>query len=163
MADMKKKYGNLIIINLYNCSFFQVFGMDLDDTVNVQVVTVPPGKCIRDLNMFSSWYIDMMELISDEGKKLSRVGNVQFNNSTTHSATFGFALDSSEVYRAGLHFHEHFLSGMRGRIMLTQGAPCICDLQFKFTFIPPPLDLKKQYDEVLKNHSASLLDDALHF
>ena len=38
--------------------------------------------------------------------------------------------------------------------MLTEGSPCICDLQFKFTFIPPPLDLKKQYDEVLKNHSA---------
>ena len=148
-----------------NCNdklFFQAFGMDLDDTENVQIVTVPPGKCIRDLNMNSSWYIEMMELISDEGKKLSRVGNSQFNNAT-HSAHFGFALDSSEVYKAGLHFHEHFLSGMRGRIMLTEGAPCICDLQFKFTFIPPPLDLKKQYDEVLKKHSASLLDDTLHF
>ena len=63
-------------------------------------------------------------------------------------------LRKSYLYRAGLHFHEHFLSGMRGRIMLTEGSPCICDLQFKFTFIPPPLDLKKQYDEVLKNHSA---------
>ena len=131
------------------------FGMDLDDTRDVQVIKIPNGKSIRDLNMSSSWYVDMMEFIGDDGKKLGRVGNNLLND-FTHQSHFGFALDSSEVYKAGLHFNEHFLSGMRGRIMITEGLPCICDLQFKFTFIPPPPDLKKHYDEVLKKHNLGL-------
>lgn len=124
-------------------------GMEMGDVINVQTIEIPPGKYIRDINMMTSSYVDRMEFIGDDGKKLNANSRHHLLSSNLGSR-FGFALDSSEVYKAGLHFHEHFLSGMRGRIMLTQGAPCICDLQFKFTFIPPPDNLRKRYEQVLK-------------
>lgn len=137
------------------------FGMSEDDTTDVLSVEIPPGKYVRDINMVTSWYIESMEFICDQGKKLGRFGNDLW--STFHpNSHFGFALDSSEVYKAGLQFHEHFLSGMRGKIMVTEGTPCICDLQFKFTFIPPPDHLKSHYDEIIKQQKdiyTQLLDN----
>ena len=101
----------------------QAFGMDLNDTVQVDSLEVPAGERIKEFVVRSGWYLDAIGFRTDKGKTFGLIGGN------------GGALRNPgvDVVRASDHY---YVEGIQGITVVTQGAPCICEIQCKYVIVP---------------------------
>ena len=101
----------------------KAFGMELHDTVRVDSLEVPVGERIKDFVVRSGWYLDAIGFRTDKGKTFGLIGGN------------GGALRNPgvDVVRASDHY---YVEGIQGITVVSQGAPCICEIQFKYVIVP---------------------------
>jgi len=100
----------------------KAFGMDLHDTVRVDSLEVPVGEHIKEFVVRSGFYIDAIGFKTDKGKTLGLIGG-----------NGGSFKDSGKVVKASDHY---YIDGIQGLTVVTQDAPCICEIQFKYVIVP---------------------------
>ena len=100
----------------------EAFGMDLHDTVQVDSLEVPAGERIKEFVVRSGFYLDAIGFKTDKGKTLGLIGG---NGGALRNA--GVAVKASDHY---------YVEGIQGITVVTQGAPCICEIQFKYVIVP---------------------------
>ena len=96
------------------------FGMESNDTQRVVALEVPENEHIKTFQLRCGWYIDALGFETNKGKKLGLIG--------------GDGGDRMEVNYA-LRDQHHYIDGIKGITLMTQGEPCICELQFKFIYL----------------------------
>ena len=91
-------------------------GMELDDMSNVSSFNLDPDDhIVYPFTLRSGWYIDKIGFHTKKGKVLGPVGG-----------------DGGDIRRQPHNISEcHYLWGILGRTVVTQGAPCIYMLEFK--------------------------------
>ena len=100
----------------------EAFGMDLHDTVQVDSLEVPAGERIKEFVVRSGYYLDAIGFRTDKNKTFGLIGGN------------GGALRSSGVeVKASDHY---YVEGIQGITVVTQGARCICEIQFKYVIVP---------------------------
>ena len=97
------------------------FGMDTDDTLRVDSLEVPPGEHIQTFTLHSGWLIDALGFRTNTGKEFGPIGGEGGNHY--------LKLDHE------MQFQHHYIDGIQGKTVKSQGYPCICDLQFKFVIV----------------------------
>ena len=100
----------------------QAFGMDLDDTVRVDSLEVPVGERIKEFVVRSGWYLDAIGFRTDKGKTLGLIGG---NGGALRNP--GAEVKASDDY---------YIEGIQGITVVSRGAPCICEIQFKYVIVP---------------------------
>ena len=100
----------------------QAFGMDLHDTVRVDSLEVPVGEHIKEFLVRSGFYIDAIGFKTDKGKTLGLIGGN--GGSFQIRGIMGTASDN------------YYVDGIQGITVVTQDAPCICEIQFKYVIVP---------------------------
>ena len=100
----------------------KAFGMDLGDTVQVDSLEVPPGERIKEFVVRSGWYLDAIGFRTDKNKTFGLIGG-----------NGGALRNSGVMVKASNH---HYVEGIQGITVVTQGAPCICEIQFKYVVVP---------------------------
>ena len=100
----------------------QAFGMDLHDTVRVDSLEVPVGEHIKEFVVRSGFYLDAIGFKTDKGKTLGLIGG-----------SGGSLRSSGHMGKGSDHY---YIDGIQGITVVTQDAPCICELQFKFVSVP---------------------------
>ena len=101
----------------------KAFGMDLGDTVQVDSLEVPVGERIKDVVVRSGWYLDAIGFRTDKGKTFGLIGG---NGGALRNA-------GVDVVKAS---DKYYVEGIQGITVVTQGAPCICEIQFKYVVVP---------------------------
>ena len=101
----------------------KAFGMDLGDTVQVDSLEVPVGERIKEFVVRSGWYLDAIGFRTDKGKTFGLIGG---NGGALRNA-------GVDVVKASDHY---YVEGIQGITVVTQGAPCICEIQFKYVIVP---------------------------
>ena len=104
----------------------KAFGMDLGDTVQVDSLEVPVGERIKEFVVRSGWYLDAIGFRTDKGKTFGLIGGNggALRNVEVHSPQHRMASD------------DYYVEGIQGITVVTQGAPCICEIQFKYVIVP---------------------------
>ena len=102
----------------------EAFGMDLHDTVRVDSLEVPVGEHIKEFVVRSGNYIDAIGFKTNKGKSFGLIGGN--GGSLKHSGNWAM--------RASDHY---YVDGIQGLTVVTQDAPCICEIQFKYVIVPP--------------------------
>ena len=100
----------------------KAFGMDLHDTVRVDSLEVPVGEHIKEFVVRSGFYIDAIGFKTNKGKTLGLIGG-----------NGGSFKNSGKVVKASDHY---YIDGIQGLTVVTQDAPCICEIQFKYVIVP---------------------------
>ena len=95
----------------------EAFGMDLHDTVDVDSLEVPVGERIKEFIVRSGYYIDAIGFKTDKDKTLGLIGG-----------DGGGLKNYNDMLTASDHY---YVDGIRGITVVSQGAPCICEIQFK--------------------------------
>ena len=96
----------------------KAFGMDLGDTVRVDSLEVPAGERIKEFVVRSGWYLDAIGFRTDKGKTLGLIGG---NGGDLRNPVV--EVNASDDY---------YVEGIQGITVVSQGAPCICEIQFKY-------------------------------
>ena len=101
----------------------KAFGMELHDTVRVDSLEVPVGEHIKEFVVRSGFYIDAIGFKTNKDKTFGLIGGN------------GGALRNPgvDVVRASDHY---YVEGIQGITVVSQGAPCICEIQFKYVIVP---------------------------
>ena len=111
----------------------QAFGMDLHDTVRVDSLEVPVGEHIKEFLVRSGFYIDAIGFKTDKGKTLGLIGgnggSSQIIGIINNFKDFGEAV-------MGTASDNYYVDGIQGITVVTQDAPCICEIQFKYVIVP---------------------------
>ena len=100
----------------------KAFGMDLGDTVQVDSLEVPVGERIKEFVVRSGWYLDAIGFRTDKGKTLGLIGG---NGGALRNP-------SAEVKASD----DYYIEGIQGITVVSRGAPCICEIQFKYVIVP---------------------------
>ena len=100
----------------------QAFGMDLHDTVRVDSLEVPVGEHIKEFIVRSGFLIDAIGFKTDKGNTLGLIGGN--GDSLRNSANVVTKLD------------HYYVDGIQGITIVTEDAPCICQIQFKYVTVP---------------------------
>ena len=100
----------------------EAFGMDLYDTIQVDSLEVPAGERIKEFIIRSGYYLDAIGFKTDKGKTLGLIGG-----------NGGALRNSGVVVKASDHY---YVEGIQGITVVTKGAPCICEIQFKYVIVP---------------------------
>ena len=100
----------------------KAFGMDLGDTVQVDSLEVPVGERIKEFVVRSGWYLDAIGFRTDKGKTLGLIGG---NGGALRNP--GAEVKASDDY---------YIEGIQGITVVSRGAPCICEIQFKYVIVP---------------------------
>ena len=99
--------------------------MDLHDTVQVDSLEVPVGEHIKEFVVRSGFYIDAIGFKTNKGKTLGLIGG---NGGSLKNQTIGFS--------SGRASDHYYVDGIQGLTVVTQDAPCICEIQFKYVIVP---------------------------
>ena len=94
----------------------QSFGMKLNDAVQVETLEVPSNQHIKFFHIRSGSYIDDIGFETNEGLKFGPIGGP--------SGAIKPVPTSIRI--------QPYVDGIRGITVRTQGAPCICKIQFKY-------------------------------
>ena len=121
----------------------KAFGMDLHDTVQVESLEVPVGEHIKEFVVRSGFYIDAIGFETNKGKRLGLIGGNgngdplpgpgELGNSCfAHMGLFGHGYHTQK----GVSPNDYYVDGIQGITVVTQDAPCICEIQFKYVIVP---------------------------
>ena len=94
----------------------QAFGMKLNDNYLVQTLEVPSNQHIKFFHIRSGSYIDAIGFETNKGLKFGPIGGP--------SGAIKPVPTSIRI--------QPYVDGIRGITVRTQGAPCICKIQFKY-------------------------------
>ena len=83
---------------------------------------VPVGEHIKEFVVRSGFYIDAIGFKTDKGKTLGLIGGNGGSSKTP--GIYGRASD------------HYYVDGIQGITVVTQDAPCICEIQFKYVIVP---------------------------
>ena len=101
----------------------EAFGMDLhDNSFQVDSLEVPAGERIKEFVVRSGYYLDAIGFRTDKNKTFGLIGGN------------GGALKNSGVMVRASDYY--YVEGIQGITVVTQGAPCICEIQFKYVIVP---------------------------
>ena len=92
------------------------FGMKLNDAVQVETLEVPSNQHIKFFHIRSGSYIDAIGFETNKGLKFGPIGGP--------SGAIKPVPTSIRI--------QPYVDGIRGITVRTQGAPCICKIQFKY-------------------------------
>ena len=103
----------------------QAFGMDLND-IRALTLSVPEGQHIKDFVIKSGWYIDAIAIETSGGETTCSIGGLG-----------GEFMDSIEIapLAKGTRVFK-YIDGIKGKIVSSEDGPCICELAFKYVFVP---------------------------
>jgi hypothetical protein len=111
------------------------------------LLEVPVGEHIKEFVVRSGFYIDAIGFKTDKGKTLGLIGGN------------GGSFKIPGIYgRASDHY---YVDGIQGITVVTQDAPCICEIQFKYVIVPssdlcPFRAIGKSQDQTDDLHSVGL-------
>ena len=106
----------------------QAFGMDLDDTANVSTLEVPADQHIRILRIKSGFYIDSIGFDTNRGWPMGPIGGPGGTSKFFRMREILYDTNSSA-----------YVSEIRGKTVVTQGLPAICEIEVKYV-LPGPRD-----------------------
>ena len=84
-------------------------------------VDIPKGQHIRNIHLRSGYYIDAFGLKTNQGKVFGFYGG-----------TGGSVHLNIDKQHEGRH---HFIDGIRGKVVQTNGGPAICELKLKYLIV----------------------------
>ena len=111
----------------------KAFGMDLHDTVRVDSLEVPVGEHIKEFVVRSGFYIDAIGFKTDKGKTLGLIGG------NGGSSQIPGIINNFKDFREAVMVtasDNYYVDGIQGITVVTQDAPCICEIQFKYVIVP---------------------------
>ena len=109
------------------CTFTEITRLlpsDSDLKPFYSALEVPVGEHIKEFVVRSGYYIDAIGFKTNKGKSFGLIGGN--GGSLKHSSNFAM--------RASDHY---YVDGIQGLTVVTQDAPCICEIQFKYVIVPP--------------------------